>query len=179
MSRTRIKHRKSPPRRHELPLDRLKAILDRAQVGPLAAEDGGRTEAAGPRPQRRQGVRRRREDPRPARPGERLAFHREHSPPVMDELEAWMQALLDKRKVEPNSGLGDAIHYRVKHWSKLTLFLQQPGAPVDNSICDRAIQKAICHRKNSLFCKTLHGAQVGGLLVLLLGFGLLAVRRRR
>ncbi len=99
---------------------------------------------------------------------ERLAFHREQSQPVMDELKAWMQALLDERKVEPNSGLGDAIHYMIKHWSKLTLFLEQPGAPLDNSICERAIKKAICHRKNSLFYKTLHGAQVGDLFMSLI-----------
>jgi transposase len=96
---------------------------------------------------------------------ERLAFHLEQSKSVMDDLKAWMQALLAEHKVEPNSGLGDAINYMIKHWPKLTLFLQQPGAPLDNSICERAIKKAICHRKNSLFYKTLNGAHVGDMFM--------------
>ena len=49
----------------------------------------------------------------------------------------------------------------IKHWEELTLFLRVPGAPLDNNICERALKKAILHRKNSLFYKTEKGAQVG------------------
>src|ERR1035437_10165769 len=35
----------------------------------------------------------------------------------------------------------------LNHWEKLTLFLQVPGAPLDNSIAERALKKAILHRK--------------------------------
>jgi len=79
----------------------------------------------------------------------------------MDRLEQWMQQQFNEHKVEPNSGLGEAIGYMQKHWSKLTLFLRQPGAPLDNNICERALKKAILHRKNALFYKTLNGAHVG------------------
>jgi hypothetical protein len=41
-------------------------------------------------------------------------------------------------KTEPNSGLGKAIAYLLSHWLKLTLFLQQPGAPIDNNIVNAA-----------------------------------------
>ena len=34
-----------------------------------------------------------------------------------------------KRKVEPNSGLGEAIAYMDKHWNELTLFLRQACSP--------------------------------------------------
>jgi hypothetical protein len=44
-------------------------------------------------------------------PEERLHFHQEHSGPVMEKLLAWLHAQLDERKVEPNSGLGQAISY--------------------------------------------------------------------
>jgi hypothetical protein len=64
-------------------------------------------------------------------PEERLAFHQEHSKPVMDKLHAWLQAQFDERKVEPNSGLGEAISYLLKHWEELTLFLRVAGAPID------------------------------------------------
>jgi transposase len=63
--------------------------------------------------------------------------------------------------VEPNSGLGEAIRYCLKHWTRLTLFLQQAGAPLDSNIVERALKKAILHRKNSLFYKTEKGAEVG------------------
>ena len=40
--------------------------------------------------------------------------------------------------VEPNSGLGQAISYLLKHWKKLTLFLQVAGAPIDNNLVTAA-----------------------------------------
>ena len=54
--------------------------------------------------------------------------------------------------MEPNSGLGHAIAYMLKHWAKLTLFLRVPGAPLDNNVCERALKKVILHRKNA--CST-------------------------
>jgi transposase len=94
-------------------------------------------------------------------PEERLRFHQEHSGPLMADLEQWLGEQLDHKKVEPNSSLGEAISFMHKHWSRLTLFLRVAGAPLDNNICERALKKAICHRKNSLFYKTLNGAHVG------------------
>jgi hypothetical protein len=94
-------------------------------------------------------------------PAARLKYHQEHSQSVMDGLNAWMAAQIEERKVEPNSGLGEAIGYMRRHWKELTLFLRVAGAPLDNNICERALKKAILHRKNSYFYKTLNGAQVG------------------
>jgi hypothetical protein len=64
---------------------------------------------------------------------ERLRFHQEHSGPVMKELHDWLDAQFQEKQVEPNSGLGKAIAYLLRHWEKLTLFLKEPGAPLDNS----------------------------------------------
>ncbi len=47
----------------------------------------------------------------------------------MDALKAWLTAQFEERKVEPNSGLGEAITYMLKYWEQLTLCLHQPGAP--------------------------------------------------
>lgn len=94
-------------------------------------------------------------------PQERLRFHQEHSGPVMDGLRAWLGEQMEARKVEPNSGLGKAITYMLKHWTELTLFLREPGAPLDNNVCERALKRAILHRKNSLFYKSEEGARVG------------------
>ncbi len=67
-------------------------------------------------------------------PGERLLSHQTHSLPVLEKLKAWMQDQLDGRKVEPNSGLGEAMGYMLKHWQALTLFLRKEGAPLDNNL---------------------------------------------
>jgi hypothetical protein len=91
----------------------------------------------------------------------RLLHHQVMSGPLMEDLKAWMTAQLEGHLVEPNSGLGDAFTYLIKRWDALTLFLRQAGAPLDNNICERALKKAILHRKNSYFYKTQNGAIVG------------------
>ncbi len=67
-------------------------------------------------------------------PQERLGFHQVESGPAMAELKAWLDAQIEQRQVEPNSGLGEAITYLRKHWLELTLFLRVAGAPLDNNI---------------------------------------------
>jgi len=99
---------------------------------------------------------------------ERLVFHQQRSAPIMEGLEAWLRQQIEERKVEPNSGLGQAITYMRKHWEKLTLFLRKAGAPLDNTICERALKRAVLHRKNALFYKTENGARVGDLYMSLI-----------
>ena len=101
-------------------------------------------------------------------PEDRLRFHQENSGPLMEGLHQWMEAQFTEHKTEPNSGLGKAISYLRNHWPKLTLFLQEPGAPLDNNIVERAFKKAILNRKNALFYKTLNGAGVGDLFMSLI-----------
>jgi hypothetical protein len=99
---------------------------------------------------------------------ERLAFHKEHSGPIMEEFLSWLDEQIALKIVEPNSRMGEAISYMVKHWEALTLFLRVPGAPLDNNICERALKMSIRHRNNSLFYKTEYGAQVGDLFMSLI-----------
>ncbi|MBW8892365.1 MAG: IS66 family transposase [Burkholderiales bacterium] len=94
-------------------------------------------------------------------PEQRLASHQAHSGPPMRELKNWMGEQLEQRLVEPNSSLGGALNYMLKRWDALTLFLRKAGAPLDNNIAERALKRAIRHRRNSLFYKTLKGAAVG------------------
>ena len=101
-------------------------------------------------------------------PEERLLFHQAESGPTMEELHVWLLQQFDQRRVEPNSALGGAISYLLRHWEKLTLFLRVPRAPLDNNICERALKKAIRHRRNSLFYKTNHGADVGDVFMSLI-----------
>jgi transposase len=99
---------------------------------------------------------------------ERLGYHQAHSGPLMKALENWFAEQFAERKVEPNSGLGQAITYMQNHWTKLTLFLRQAGSPLDNNLCERGLKKAILHRKNALFYKTENGAHVGDLFMSLI-----------
>ncbi len=101
-------------------------------------------------------------------PQQRLEFHQSESGPLMQKLHEWLKRQFDDKTVEPNSGLGEAIAYMLKHWSELTLFLRKPGAPLDNNICERALKKAILHRKNALFYKTQNGARVGDIYMSLI-----------
>ena len=61
-------------------------------------------------------------------PEERLRFHQEHSQPLMDTLHAWLETQFAQRKTDPNSGLGKAIAYLLRHWKGLTLFLREARA---------------------------------------------------
>jgi len=99
---------------------------------------------------------------------ERLVWHQTRSGPKMAELKLWMTEQIEQKKVEPNSGLGEAIGYMLRHWEELTLFLRQPGAPLDNNVCERALKRVILPRKNAYFYKTLNGAHVGDLFMSLI-----------
>jgi transposase len=99
---------------------------------------------------------------------ERLQLHQQHSGPVMGELHRWLEAQLAEKKAEPNSGLGQAITYLLRHWRGLTAFLREANAPLDNNLCERALKRAVLHRKNALFYKTMNGAQAGDLFMSLI-----------
>src|SRR5262245_50199505 len=101
-------------------------------------------------------------------PEAQLQWHQRESGPTMQQLHEWLTRQLDERLTEPNSALGGAIRYMLRHWEKLTLFLRQAGAPLDNNLCERALKKAILHRKNALFFKTQNGARVGDLFMSLI-----------
>ena len=101
-------------------------------------------------------------------PSERLESHQNRSGPLMEKLKEWLKEQFDGKRVEPNSSLGKAISYMVKHWQPLTLFLRMENAPLDNNICEQALKKSILHRKNSLFFKTEHGASIGDIFMTLI-----------
>jgi len=101
-------------------------------------------------------------------PQQRLKLHQEDSQPRMEALEKWMQTQFTERIIEPNSSLGSAILYMQKRWPQLTLFLRIAGAPLDSNIVERALKKAILHRKTAMFYRTLNGAHVGDVFMSLI-----------
>jgi len=99
---------------------------------------------------------------------ERLKYHQAQSLPLMEDLKNWLNEQFDEKKIEPNSSIGAAFSYMLNHWEALTRFLQVPGAPLDNNLCEQILKKSILHRKNSLFYKTQHGAYIGDLFMSLI-----------
>jgi len=101
-------------------------------------------------------------------PDQRLAFHQQHSAPVLEELKRWLEEQWDKKEIEPNSSLGKAASYLLGHWKKLTGFLRIPGSPLDNNKAERALKTPILNRRNAYFFKTLSGAAVASVLMSLI-----------
>jgi hypothetical protein len=99
---------------------------------------------------------------------ERLAHHQQHSAPVMESLQQWLQQQMSQHPIEPNSSLGKAVRYLLGHWEALTQFVRIPRAPLDNNPAERALKTPILNRKNAYFYKTTCGALVGSLLMSLI-----------
>jgi transposase len=100
--------------------------------------------------------------------GERLKYHQAQSEPVMQELKQWIEEQLHHKEVEPNSALGEAMRYTLRHWEGLTQFLSVPNAPIDNNEAERALKRFVLFRKNSLFFKNEHGAAIGSIILSLI-----------
>lgn len=99
---------------------------------------------------------------------QRLMLLQKKCTKVMIKMRRWCLKMFYLNKVEPNSNMGLAIQYLLRHWNKLTQFLRVEGAPICNNIVERLLKTAIVHRKNSLFYKTQHGALIGDVMMSLI-----------
>lgn len=97
---------------------------------------------------------------------QRLVYHQKNSGPVMEQLQTWCKEQL--KIIEPNNGLAKAIHYMLRHWFKLTRFLEVPGAALDNNCCEEILKIPIRVRKGAPFFATEHGAFVAGMMTSLI-----------
>ena len=61
---------------------------------------------------------------------------------MMEKLHGWLEAQFAGRKTEPNSSLGKAITYLLRHWKALATFLREAGAPLGNNLCERALKRS-------------------------------------
>jgi hypothetical protein len=96
---------------------------------------------------------------------ERLAYHQRHSGPVFDRLRAFIEQEIAEHRVEPNGPLFKAYRYLLTHWHGLTQCLRLGSAPIDSNIVERALKKAVLLRKNAMFFRSQHGADVGSLIL--------------
>ena len=85
--------------------------------------------------------------------------------PILMGLRRWGLKKFATKKREVNAPLGGAIKYLLNNWKGPTEFLKTPGVPLDNSAAERLLKRAILHRKNSLFYRTILGAYVGDVIM--------------
>jgi len=97
-------------------------------------------------------------------PAQRLAYHQQHSLPVMEQLRDGFQRQLDSGDMEANGGLGQAIGYFLRHYAGLTAYCRFEGAPLDNNAMEQALKLVIRGRKNALFFKTPAGAAIADVI---------------
>src|SRR4029077_11725109 len=95
---------------------------------------------------------------------ERLVYPQRDSAPVLTMLKPWLEQQTRERLGAPNSSVGKAIAYLLGHGDTLTRVLQEPGAPLDNNVAERALKLCIRQRKNSLFYATEQSASIARVL---------------
>ena len=98
----------------------------------------------------------------------RLAYHKKHSLPAMKSIKDWALKKQSSKAFEEHGALGKAIAYFLRHYEKLTLFCQEPGALIDNNAMEEKIKIIIRGRKTSHFYKTAVGAGVANVLISLI-----------
>lgn len=99
---------------------------------------------------------------------ERLAYHKENSLPVMEELKRWALAQSDSEEFEEHSAFGKAIKYLIRHYNKLIQFCVTEKAKIDNNRMEERLKLVIRSRKSSHFHKTQNGADVANTLTSLI-----------
>ena len=94
---------------------------------------------------------------RHAAPEVRYTYRRQHAPPILEELRAWLDE--SRPAVPPQSATGKALHYLHNEWSKLIGYLQDGRLAIDNNAAENAIRPFVVGRKNWLFSDSVRGVK--------------------
>lgn len=86
-----------------------------------------------------------------------VAWRQEHAKPLLREFHQWLNECRAKSYVAA-SKLGKAVHYALRHWPKLVLFLGDAAIPLDNNPVENAIRPYVIGRKNWLIAGSPSGA---------------------
>lgn len=97
---------------------------------------------------------------------ERYTLRQEKSKPIVEELNAWLDKI--QPTVLPQSALGKAVAYAIRHREGLIRFLNDGRLEIDNNHTERLIKPLVIARKNFMFCNSMAGADA-----LCLHFGLI------
>ena len=86
----------------------------------------------------------------------RRQVRQERSRPIVEALHIWLQDHVGR--VSAVSDLAKAIRYAIRHWSGLTVFLEDGRVEMDTNVVERAIRPNTLTRKNALFAGNDGGA---------------------
>lgn len=98
---------------------------------------------------------------------QRLALRQEQSVRILDDLKSWM--LENYKAVLPKSTIGQALHYSLERWDKLTLYTTNGKLEIDNNLVENSIRPVAIGRKNYLFAGSHNGARRAAMLYSFLG----------
>ena len=101
-------------------------------------------------------------------PQQRLAYHQQHSLPVMQSIRHWGEAKRAADDFEEHAAFCRAIKYFLRHYEQLTLFCVEPSALIDNNRMEEKLKIVIRGRKTAHFYKTVNGAGVANVLISLI-----------
>ncbi len=87
---------------------------------------------------------------------ELLSWRQQHCRPHFDNFKKWASATAPT--LLPDDPLRKVINYYTNHWAALTLFLERPEIPIDNSATERIYQDVAKLRNNVLFAGSTEGA---------------------
>lgn len=99
---------------------------------------------------------------REAEPAARHAARLQHSRPILDAINVWLDKTVTR--TPPKGLLGKAIHYALGQWPILTTFLEDGRLEIDNNTAENAIRPFVIGRKNWLFAGSPRGAETSALL---------------
>jgi transposase len=89
----------------------------------------------------------------------RRTLRAEKSRPVTERIKEW---LLEQRFL-PASAFGTAIKYMVGNWHGLTVFLNEPGVPLDNNRTERGYRGPALGRNNFYGSHSKQGTEVAAI----------------
>lgn len=94
-------------------------------------------------------------------PEDRHEIRKKEAKPILAEFKTWMDGMSGKI---PRLGYaGKAIHYALREWENLIIYLENGILEIDNNVIERAIRPFTIGRKNWMFADTPKGAEASAL----------------
>jgi len=90
---------------------------------------------------------------------ERFELRKKESPPILEELKAWLIKM--KHSSPPKSVFGKGVRYALDRWEELTNFLKDGKLKIDNNDAENNIRPFAIGRKNWMFKGSPRGAKAG------------------
>ena len=85
-----------------------------------------------------------------------VALRQQKAKPILESFQKWLDNI--SPKTPPKRLMGKAISYTLKNWSRLTGYLEDGNAKIDNNLVENSIRPFVIGRKNFLFADSVNGA---------------------